>query len=1139
MTGRLIGTGVGAALGIAAVLAAPATFGATLPLALGTISAGAALGGLAGGLIDSATQKFDDVVNRQERLADLSIQTSTLGVAQPQLFGTVGGIAGNVVWATAKMPQEHREVTEPQGGKGGPTGPRTVNVRITYTISYAIALCDTRISGPIAGISAIWKNSNLYWDMATNGPELPEGWTFYAGTHDQPPDPTIEAEKGVGNVPRWPYRCYVVIANDDLGASGQTPVYQFTLYQQTSGRLGILARSGVSGDIWATCPDLEQVWRISAATHERVAVLAVGATLPKNRSGDFVAPIAVDSGGTVWSANLHNQSVAQIDGTTNALVNTFGLTDTPASNIICSAGYTFIETYNPASLEAILHRLETSGIFSSLVLGDSSVIPRLAVGADGDIWRVNSLAGTALRISSALAVVATVSGLGEPIDIAAGADGHLWVVDRAGDVVRRINPASNTVVATVAVGDGPVAVGIASDGFVWVGSAVAQSLTRINPADNTAQTFSGLYLNRTSAFESLLAPAPGGAMWVACRDSHSASLVSPSGTAQTVRTAMQPVDIVAGATDSAWVASLVGNVQEVQEDSGVFTAPGLSLGNALPVIVTRLCQAVGLTQIDVSALPSDLVNMVILNVEAVRVPLEQLAHALRFYAVESGQVLKFRSRGAGGLVFALTEDDLGAGEEQADEQGLRIERAPEAELPSAIDLTYIDPLQHYQRSTQTGQLSLPVSGVENARTINVGGVVLSADRARQLATELVVEASMQRETLQSTLSRRFVALEPGDRGTITARGMTYTAVLTETTYGAPGLLEFTARLDAAYIREALMSVPATPPPNPQTPPVSADTTPLLINVYALTQEDKAPRYHVAYRGEREPWPGAALYRSLDAEATYQFVDSGVLEAITGAVQGTVPMHDHYGMDTTTVLTVVLDYGTLSSVSDLALYNGANRALVGHASWGWEVMGFGEATLVGTDTYELTRIIWGRRGTEWATSMHIAGETFIVIDAGLRPVPMTMAARHITLPYKAVTTGQSIADVDPVTFAPSAENLRPWAVAQPEATADGPDWVFTWRLRSRFNAPGLFGPIGFDEDFSAFRVDIYTDTTYASVARSTLTDGGNPLDPEAIKTWTYDNASQVADFGAPQTTVYWRVYTVGLSGVSRALDMLAA
>jgi len=57
-------------------------------------------------------------------------------------------------------------------------------------------------------------------------------------------------------------------------------------------------------------------------------------------------------------------------------------------------------------------------------------------------------------------------------------------------------------------------------------------------------------------------------------------------------------------------------------------------------------------------------------------------------------------------------------------------------------------------------------------------------------------------------------------------------------------------------------------------------------------------------------------------------------------------------------------------------------------------------------------------------------------------------------------------------------------------------------------------------------------------RSTPTDGGNPMDGEALKTWTYPVAQQTADFGAAQTTLAARVYQVTNTGVGYAIDLNA-
>jgi hypothetical protein len=84
-----------------------------------------------------------------------------------------------------------------------------------------------------------------------------------------------------------------------------------------------------------------------------------------------------------------------------------------------------------------------------------------------------------------------------------------------------------------------------------------------------------------------------------------------------------------------------------------------------------------------------------------------------------------------------------------------------------------------------------------------------------------------------------------------------------------------------------------------------------------------------------------------------------------------------------------------------------------------------------------------------------------------------------------------------------------------------------------------GGSGFDVDFVGFRVDIFSDGTYATVVRSTLTDGGAPLDPEALKTWTYDSTMATADFGSPPSTLYYRVYEVTNNGLSHPENLVGA
>ncbi len=770
----------------------------------GTIVA-TAYGGPVAGLVASAghaaffalydSQNADGTVNRQESIADLRLQTSTLGQAIPQVFGNGSRLAGNIIWATDKVPHEHRE-TQSSGGKGGP---ENVSITKTYTISLAIALCDTRISGQLysAPLRA-WKNANLIADVGMGA--MPNNWTFYAGTADQLPDPTIEAHQGVGQVPGYRYLAYIVMTDEDLGPSGQLPQWSFE---------------------------------------------------------------------------------------------------------------------------------------------------------------------------------------------------------------------------------------------------IAQSAT---PVDN------------------------------------------------------------------------------------------------LDTIVTQLCGAAGLTEdsIDVTGLPVAQVSLTLASIEAVRASMEQLALAYRFYGLESGMQYVFRSIGAGGIVVTIPEDDGSAGEDQANEDGGQLDRAAPLELPTLQYLTYVDPAQNYQRNTQPSPVILPPSGRENPKNITTA-LALSADQARHLSTELVALAWVQREPYADVLPRRYCYLEPGDKVNAVSRGITYPVTLAATTYGAPGLVEITGRVNGAprlgtvasaatvpidqTVRDATTIPPgAVVTPGEQTPQVVDDTTPVLLNLPVLDSSDQAPRYHVAYVGANEPWEGGVLYRSVDGSATFQQVDAGGLEAITGTVAvALATVADFTVLDTVNTFSVVLEYGELATINATANAAGVQRVMVGS-----EMVYVGTATLTATRTYTCSQLWRGRQGSEWAVATHGTNEVFVLLDSAVHRIAMTTAERGISYPFKAVTRGQSIADATPVSFTPTAENLIPWQVTTPVASRPVQTWQFRWYERSRF-VPG-----GRDPDFIGFLLTIYDDATFTTIARTIQTTGGYPLDPTVLKGYDgYTAALQVLDFGSVQSTLYWSVAQVGAYAMGRS------
>ncbi|MEM7520722.1 MAG: glycoside hydrolase/phage tail family protein, partial [Pseudomonadota bacterium] len=120
-------------------------------------------------------------------------------------------MGGHVIWASDF--QESRTTTG--GGKGGGSTPETTE--FSYSVSLAIAICE----GEIVRVARVWADGE---EVAPDDLNM----TFYPGSADQPPDPTMEAIEGVGRVPAYRGTAYVVMENLELAQFGnRVPQFSF------------------------------------------------------------------------------------------------------------------------------------------------------------------------------------------------------------------------------------------------------------------------------------------------------------------------------------------------------------------------------------------------------------------------------------------------------------------------------------------------------------------------------------------------------------------------------------------------------------------------------------------------------------------------------------------------------------------------------------------------------------------------------------------------------------------------------------------------------------------------------------------------------------------------------------------------
>ncbi len=180
-------------------------------LGLSMAAAGRFAGGVIGRSIDQRLLGQGSDVVESGRAARLRLTGAGEGDAIAQVYGRMR-ISGQVIWAS-----EFREEVAVSGGGGGKGAPKAPAQRsYSYSLSLAVALCE----GEITHVGRIWADGN---EIARDSLTM----RVYRGTHDQLPDPRIEAVEGAGSVPAYRGTAYVVIEDLQLGAYGNR-VPQFT-----------------------------------------------------------------------------------------------------------------------------------------------------------------------------------------------------------------------------------------------------------------------------------------------------------------------------------------------------------------------------------------------------------------------------------------------------------------------------------------------------------------------------------------------------------------------------------------------------------------------------------------------------------------------------------------------------------------------------------------------------------------------------------------------------------------------------------------------------------------------------------------------------------------------------------------------
>lgn len=547
---------------------------------------------------------------------------------------------------------------------------------------------------------------------------------------------------------------------------------------------------------------------------------------------------------------------------------------------------------------------------------------------------------------------------------------------------------------------------------------------------------------------------------------------------------------------------------------GVVTKINTTLG----AIVSAECLASGLLEasdIDVTAMTQEVRGYKVSNTSSIRSALEPLRACWPFDVVPSGYKIKFVPRGWAS-VATVESSELDAREGGA-ANGVQITHSREmaTQLPRRVEVTYIDSAREYDTGPP-GIAERHNTDATNVEQIELP-IVLTADEGQAKAETLLYLRWLERHDLSFVMPPSRLNLEAPDVVTVTAPGATYLCRLTETTTLPDGRIEAKSKLASTTIYtsnavgQAGLSVG-------QSLVYGGPARVAILDIPCLTSAMDAYGMAVGMTGYYAGWPGGTLVKSDDGWQSWQSLEGFPAPGVTiGSAINALATGRTDIEDVSNVLVAHLPNTTLTSVTDLQMWNGANHFAVG-AHGRWEIIAAQTVAEQADGSFYLSNLMRGRFGTEWATTTHQIGDEVVHLDPALLEfVGLPVSALGVQKSYRAVSKGELISGATDVPFTWEGENLTPLSPIHVNGSKNAAgDFTIGWTRRTRTPVEPLSGinaPLA--ESSEAYEVEIYSDSTYTTLKR-TITG----LTSAAA---TYSAAQQVADFGTAQKYLYVKVY----------------
>lgn len=965
-------------------------------------AAGAQWGYAIGSIIGNAV---DPQIISGPKLGEAGIQTSAEGVFRPIVYGT-GACKGNIVARGNRQIRKERE----RQSKGGPV---TETERVYWT--FAIRICE----GPINGVSRIWQDEKLVYDITSTSTILPESVQFadrfrlYLGDEDQLPDPDLEAYQGAGNVPAYRGSALAVFPNFDLTDTGERiPDFRWEVLSTGSvnppevvGKwiFGPVAQNGAAGgpeNYYRTTNDLTD-WD-SGTLHPLPAWLT---------SLDRIST----ANGRVWLYGNGNSAFSDDRGISWTECDS----DLPDEhNVTWNGDYYYCHAQRSEDGIAWTEIPNLSGIPLDTLARDSDglIVCTYPTVGPNYLFETSSDNGATWATHTVFGGISFLATDGGQTQFTYNASSG----KRTFDFTTYYDVSLETAYTPY------------YGGGIWLRKGFSGRLLR---SVDSGASFSIIKFGTSlgALHQNTVAYSEDQETWVI------ANVIAGTPTRWDLE-----YSITGGAS---WFAasSLYGTGGSI-----AFIEGGIASGDADPqriqlsTIVTDLCARalLPISRFDVSELTDMVDGLVLAGDYTCGDAIRTLMPIYFFDATEhdagSGYKLHFPVRGKP-VVTVLTIDDF------VDIPDKSI-RQDAYERPRVLHMHYESPTVGYAPAKASPSRFSPDVKVVGERSIQVPVSFTDQDEAWQRADKMlkIVWTSIAGDE-EFTIPDNLLWLVPSDAVGVSLRGQVRRMIIGEQSY-EPGILKSKLVADRQGNYTSNLTGIPLPPPTPPAASIIGPTVMAYLDIPALVDTNDRLLYYVGATGQTEAWHGAQIDRSIDGGANFENAATININTIMGILQQDMTAASPYFTDTTNEVHVRLYLDDQIDSLTEQQFHSEGGAFALETDTGWEICQYRDAEQSSSGDWVLTHLKRGQLNTE--STGHIAGQSFVLLE-GVLSVDAVTAWLSIDLTHRATSLGNSSDGVPTQTAPYIGESQKEWPVANVLLERDGSDITVTIVPRHRF------------------------------------------------------------------------------------------